>query len=278
MKAISEKKKKILSTLLSLKMVGRVLFSALILVVLVHEISCSSAEDGHLCAPSSCGDIHNISYPFRLQDQPQNCGHRNYTLSCESNYQTVLHLYDGKYYVRQINYENYTIRVVDSGIHHLSIPRYFLNGQNFSYPNDPYRTELIRESSGFFSHVPLSTGTVVFVMCENSVNSTFYLETSTCFSNNIGEYSSNSSKRYRYVKVGRTNAADVKDSCQIERMVQTSWHGNNISCSDVHNALVYGFELSWFQLNCGNCGSGNYCYLDDANRVRCEPPIKISRE
>jgi hypothetical protein len=116
-------------------MAGRVLFSAglsaLILVVLVHEISCSSAEDGHLCAPSSCGDIHNISYPFRLQDQPQNCGHQKYTLSCESNYQTVLHLYAGKYHVRQINYENYTIRVVDSGIHQLSIPRSFSKPQEF---------------------------------------------------------------------------------------------------------------------------------------------------
>jgi hypothetical protein len=36
---------------------------------------------------------------------------------------------------------------------------------------------------------------VVFVMCENPVNSPFYLRTSTCF-RNIGEYSS---KMYRYV-------------------------------------------------------------------------------
>ncbi|KAB9074141.1 hypothetical protein FH972_026947 [Carpinus fangiana] len=259
---------------------GRVLFSAglsaLILVVLVHEISCSSAEDGHLCAPSSCGDIHNISDPFRLQDQPQNCGHPNYTLSCEKN-QTVLHLYAGKYYVRQINYENYTIRVVDSGIHQLSIPRYFLNSYNFSYYEDPYQTRLPRTWRYYDHYSELSTGTVVFVMCENPVNSRFYLETSTCF-RNIGEYSSNSSKRYRYVKVGVTNASSVEDSCEIERMVQTSWPGNddpNISCSDVLNALVYGFELSWFQLNCGNCGSVHDCYLDDANRVRCEPRMSI---
>ncbi|XP_059445470.1 uncharacterized protein LOC132177235 [Corylus avellana] len=237
--------------------------SALIVIVLVYE-SCS-ADDGHRCAPSSCGDIHNISYPFRLQHQPQNCGLPNYTLSCDSNYQTVLDLYAGKYYVRQINYENYTIRVVDSGIHHLSIPLHFLNSKNFS-DGDPYTSY---ESYPRWRSSELSEGTVVFLMCENPVNSPFYLEASTCFSNN-GEYSSNSSKMYRYVKVGRTKAADVEDSCQIDRMVPTSWPGN-IACSDVHNALEYGFELSWLEFKCNqSCGSGQYCSLDDANGVHCE--------
>ncbi|XP_059445471.1 rust resistance kinase Lr10-like [Corylus avellana] len=255
-------------------MAGQVPFSAglsaLIVIVLVHE-SCSTAEDGHRCAPSSCGD-QNINYPFRLQDQPQNCGDGNYSLSCENN-QTVLHLYAGKYYVRQINYENYTIRVVDSGIHHLSIPLYFLNRNNFSYYKDPYQT-MVRKS-WYRDDRKLSKG-VVFLMCENPVNSRFYLETSTCFGNN-GECSSNSSKLYRYVKVGRTNAEDVEDDCQIERMVQTSWPGH-ISSSDVHNALVYGFELSWLRLMCvPSCGSGEDCYLDDANRVRCDSRDKIFR-
>ncbi|GLT57323.1 hypothetical protein SLA2020_303030 [Shorea laevis] len=119
-------------------MAGRMTLSlvltTLVVVVLVHQ-TCS-AEDGHLCAASSCGDIHNISYPFRLQHDPQNCGDRNYTLFCENN-RTVLNLFAGKYYVRQINYNNYTIRVVDSGIDQVFIPRYFLNRHNFSY-EDPY--------------------------------------------------------------------------------------------------------------------------------------------
>ncbi|XP_059445462.1 LEAF RUST 10 DISEASE-RESISTANCE LOCUS RECEPTOR-LIKE PROTEIN KINASE-like 1.2 [Corylus avellana] len=238
-------------------MAGRVAFSAglcaLIVIVLVHE-SCS-AEDGHLCAPSSCGDIHNISYPFRLQDHPQNCGHPNYTLSCEKN-QTVLHLFAGKYYVRQINYQNYTIRVVDSGIDEVSIPRHFLNRKNFS-DWVPYTT-----------NETLSKG-VVFVMCENPVNSPFYLKTSTCF-RNIGEYSS---KMYRYVKVGRTNAEDVEDSCQVDRMFLTSLprdDDRHVSCSDVRNELVYGFELSWRPNESARDGfvlGGDDCYINEANRL-----------
>jgi hypothetical protein len=244
-------------------MAGRMAFSAglsaLVVVVLVHQ-TCS-AKNTHQCAPSSCGDIHNISNPFRLQDDPKNCSDRRYTLSCENNHtDTVLYLDAGKYYVRQINYDNYTIQAVDSGIDQVSIPRYFLNGNNFSFG---YSYDLDR------------LGSVIFVMCENRVNSPLYLETSTCFSNNgsDSEYSSNSSKTYRYVKVGRTKPTDVEDSCQIEGMTLTSWPGNDdrhVSCSDVHNALVYGFELSWWKAMCKiSCRSGDYCYLDEANHVQC---------
>jgi hypothetical protein len=245
-------------------MAGRLAFSAglyalIVVELLVHQ-TCS-AEDGHQCAPSSCGNIHNISNPFRLQDDPKNCGDRRYTLSCENN-NTVLYLDAGKHYVRQINYDNYTIRVVNSGIDQVSIPRYFLNGNNFSFG---YSHDLDRLRS------------VVFMMCENRVNSRLYLETSTCFSINgsDSEYSSNSSKTYRYVKVGRTKPTDVEDSCQIEGMSLTSWPGNDdrhVSCSDVHNALEYGFELSWLQVMCErSCRPTDYCYLDEANHVQCDP-------
>jgi len=29
-------------------------------------------------APSSCGNIHNISYPFRLNTDPKGCGNKNF--------------------------------------------------------------------------------------------------------------------------------------------------------------------------------------------------------
>lgn len=132
--------------------------SALV-VVLVHQ-TCS-AKNTHQCAPSFCGDIHNISNPFRLEDDPQNCGLRMYNLSCENNHtDTVLYLDAGKYYVRQINYDNYTIRVVDSGINQVSIPRYFLNGNNFSF-GDSY----VPYEQGRSRYRELITRSVVFVMC-----------------------------------------------------------------------------------------------------------------
>ncbi|KAL4611989.1 hypothetical protein ACB092_08G165900 [Castanea dentata] len=109
--------------------------------------------------------------------------------------------------------------------------------------------------------------------CEKPVlNSLFYLDASTCNIDSGEDFK----KRYRYVKVGRrTNASDVEDSCKVEQMFLTSWPGNddpvNTSCTDVHNELLYGFELSWLQLICEPYSQSfyNYCYLDDANLLRC---------
>ena len=106
------------------------------------------------------------------------------------------------------------------------------------------------------------------------VNSPLYLDTSTC-NYNDNSSSISDSKRHRYVTVGTTKISEVEDSCQVEKMSLTSWPTNNddpnISCTDVHNELVYGFELSWLYGNCKSYCGGDYydCLLDDANNVQC---------
>ena len=240
--------------------------TALIVFVLIHE-TCS-IDDNHHCASSSCGNIRNISRPFRLKSDPQTCGDPRYELSCENDH-TVLYLYAGKYYVQEVDYNNSTIWVLDSGIqkdNYFSTPSYSLYPYNFSFP----RTALSYDLSNY------NTRIVVFMSCEKPVNTRFYLDTSTCKEN--GEYSSNSSishyKRYKYVTTGTISAMEVEDSCRLEQMVLTSRPRNdnpNISCTEVHNELVYGFELSWFSAICEiHCGRGHPCYLDDLNNVRCE--------
>ncbi|XP_030954726.1 LEAF RUST 10 DISEASE-RESISTANCE LOCUS RECEPTOR-LIKE PROTEIN KINASE-like 2.4 [Quercus lobata] len=248
--------------------------TALIAVILVQE-TCSDAADvnDHHCPPSSCGNIHNISYPFRLKSDPEICGDSRYELSCENNRSTVLYLFAGKYHVQEINYNKRTIRVVDSGIrkdNYFSFPSYSLNSYNFSQYRSA-RTNYLPKRTGK-TELPRS---MVLMSCEKPVNSLFYLDASTCNIDSGEDFK----KRYRYVKVGRTNARDVEDSCKVERMFLTSWPGNvdpvNTSCTDVHNELVYGFELSWLSVICESlCGTGHpltyeYCYLDDANLVHC---------
>jgi hypothetical protein len=238
----------------SLKMARRILLLVL-LVLLAHETW--SGKDGEQCAPSSCGNIQNISYPFALKGDPETCGDPRYRLSCENN-QTVLYLYAGKYNVREINYRNFLIQVSDSGIqendNHSFIPRYFLRYENFT-SGDPY-------------DVP-RTEPAVFVNCKKPASSRYglYVNISACFIN--------SSKRYGYVLDG-TSLNDVEDTCQVEQIsLMSMWfyaeEDNNISCSDVHNRLIYGFELSWpYQVYCGNCtGRDDRCRLDYANNVRC---------
>jgi len=238
----------------SLKMARRILLLVL-LVLLAHETW--SGKDGEHCAPSSCGNIQNISYPFALKGDPETCGDPRYRLSCENN-QTVLYLNAEKYNVREINYNSFTIRVSDSGIqendNHSFIPHYTLG--------DPYYVT--------------ETKLAVFVNCEKPAISSIcvlYVNISACFIN--------SSKRYRYILVGATYSdiiypEYVEDTCQVEQISLMSKgfyaeEDNNISCSDVHNRLIYGFELSWpYEVYCGNCtGRDDSCDLDDANNVRC---------
>ncbi|KAK4717955.1 hypothetical protein R3W88_016293 [Solanum pinnatisectum] len=66
------------------------------------------AEQRQQCVPSSCGHIHNISYPFRLKSDPKHCGHRAiFTIFPYDLYGSL------NYHVQAINYDNYTIRLVD---------------------------------------------------------------------------------------------------------------------------------------------------------------------
>lgn len=61
---------------------------------------------------TSCGEIANISYLFRLKGDEEVYGDLNYELACVNN-RTVLDLYSSQYHVSSIDYTNYTIRVVD---------------------------------------------------------------------------------------------------------------------------------------------------------------------
>ncbi|KAF3973876.1 hypothetical protein CMV_002742 [Castanea mollissima] len=262
--------------------------TVLIALVLVHPTCCATtAMVNHTCSASSCGNIHNISFPFRLNTDPENCGDPRYELSCENNHTVLLYLFGGKYFVQEISYNNYTIRIVDSGMHKdnyfsFSTPTYSLSLHKFSleYVDTPtYTTDLwkgtdLPNDTVLFNYPQLSRS-LALMSCEKPVNSPLYLDTSTCNYNDNSSSISDSKRRYRYVKVGRTKASEVEDSCQVEKMILTSWPINNddpnISCTDVHNELAYGFELSWLESNCGSyCGRFNYyCYLNDTNHLQC---------
>ncbi|KAB1200630.1 hypothetical protein CJ030_MR0G006770 [Morella rubra] len=254
---------------------------ALIVLVLVHE-TCSVGDTRH-CAPSSCGSLHNISYPFRVKGDPADCGDGRYSLSCENN-QTMLYLYAGRYYVQEINYTEYTIRIVDSGIqkdNYSSIPHYFLDKSNFS-SGDPYSLYLQVTPTG-------SSGLsfeVVFLKCKKPVNSSAYLDISTCFKS--GTVSSNSSssdsKRYRYVlfQIG-LKAGDVQDLCQGEQLSLASPLEAPIddpksnSCRYFHSMMLNGFLLSWQRALCASCSRRDECYLDGGSNFHCQPKNGMSK-
>ncbi|XP_019195143.1 PREDICTED: rust resistance kinase Lr10-like [Ipomoea nil] len=80
---------------------------------------------------------------------------------------------------------------------------------------------------------------------------------------------------YTYAKVGRLNASDLRISCRVELMTMTSLRiqEKNVSSSllEIHDALMYGFELFWFNAVCyDSCLFRHLCYLDDVkHEVKC---------
>ncbi|XP_062120192.1 rust resistance kinase Lr10-like [Humulus lupulus] len=192
------------------------------------------------CSHSSCGKIQNISYPFWLKSDPNKCGDQRFVLSCENNV-TILNLYSGKYSVEAINYINHTIRVVDPGLQKgncSSLPRYPLSRYNFR-SGDPY--ELVQWSQDWA--LQYMSKTVVFVSCEKTVKSHYYIDTASC---------STGSKRHSYVIVnGSLSVSDMDESCGVELTtlvsVQRNSNSNASSFMDIHNDMAFGFKLSWIR-------------------------------
>ena len=166
-------------------------FAALLLLLLV-PIPCKAKQNYHLCT-SSCGNIHNISYPFRLKDDPRSCGEREFELASENN-RTIFYLNSGKYRVKEINYEIFTIRVVEDfsslSLHlstygGLSSRRPFQWGVSNSYLN--------------------------FIDCETPMNSSYYMDMAPCSKNSSSAFSLSSNQTYSYVVVGSMKLSDLEN-------------------------------------------------------------------
>ncbi|KAG2709624.1 hypothetical protein I3760_05G248100 [Carya illinoinensis] len=127
-------------------------------------------------------------------------------------------------------------------------------GNQLHFPNNP--SCRLRET----------LNAVVLLNCEKRVDFRWYLNKSSCFGNRVYTSNSSSSKPeagFRYVIYNHTNPRDVEDLCQVEQIFWTSGPGlinlpndpSSISCADLHNLLLYGFEL-WYggYSDCGKCG------------------------
>ena len=217
-------------------MLRRLLFDgfAAIFLLLLRPTTCKAKLNHHLCH-SSCGNIPDMRYPFRLKDDRPRCGERKYELACENN-RTILQLNSGRYYVEEINYTRETIRVVDTGLKKddcSSLPLHSLTYANFSY-GDPYR-------------LSYETSDVNFVDCEAPINSSLYIDMAPCRRNSSPNSSLSSMQTYSYVVVKDMALSDLEDSCSVGLVVGFSTTGQKIdnSLPDIHNRLLYGTDLRW---------------------------------
>jgi len=238
-------------------------------------------EPKNYCPPSSCGKVSNISYPFRLKHDKKSCGDSRYELYCENNV-TTLHLYSAKYYVQSINYDNFTIRLVDPGIQQSnrssSRPLNWLSRSSFCETynhdshkcNDPYHAIFYRgPSSSAAAHSnDLLFEHIVYLNCTNQVtNNPKYVNTSSFVNSNF-----KSKGYYIYAMAGDLIAQDFEVGCRVKLVTLTSWLDSQtkqvISYDDIHKALVRGFKLSWFSCN-KVCRKPEMCL-----KYGCTPPCQ----
>ncbi|KAI3440986.1 GRAM domain-containing protein [Psidium guajava] len=239
----------------------------LLLLVLLHQ-SFSTAAENNQCT-TSCGEIENISYPFRLKGYPKVCGNPNYELACKNN-RAVLDFHPGKYYVRYIDYTNYTIRVVDAGLQ---------EGNCSSLPLRSYyqdHLDLYNNWEYEFYGRKLSK-TVSIVKCTKAVDSQFYVDASSCLDGvKFVNYSSTRRRAYAMVDA---NVSYVETACTIEFMAMIPWwvDGNDLlSYAQIHEQMVYGFELSWLPIaGKMHCKGHYYWDVSSKHQIHCGPKRNI---
>jgi len=250
----------------------------IIVVVLLrhhHHQTCdaiTNTSNQTYCPPSSCGKISNIKHPFRLKNDPTTCGNPRYELSCENNI-TTLTLFSGKYYVKSINYNNYTIRIVDPGIEEgdcSSFPRYYFYNYNFSgfynynsyhyHPYQIYQRRIVDttryeyaealtlavlkspQSLQMFQHV-------IYMNCSSPVmDDPVYADAASCMNK------SNSQGGHVYAIAGDLKVRNYHHNhCHVEVVTPISFFRYNYSSEDWHTPdgkfsyedksdRIYGYE------------------------------------
>ncbi|KAJ8554319.1 hypothetical protein K7X08_024997 [Anisodus acutangulus] len=213
------------------------------------------------CVPSSCGDIQEIRFPFRLRTDPEHCGKSGYELDCQNN-QTVLLYKSRKFYVQEINYKGFSIRLLDPSLKDQK--------ENCTVFPD-HRASYDAMTSRIFSW-HRADNDINYVNCRAPINSSRYIPTSFCRTNTTAPSSNISS----YLVIGEIlQDSDLARGCRVETVVWSAAPGisknKSSSLSSIHQALTYGFELDWrHDFLCRDCearGDAYNCILEDSSDV-----------
>lgn len=241
-----------------------------LLFLLLLHLSFSIALENNQCT-SSCGDIKNISSPFGLRGDPKFCGDPHYELVCLNN-RTILNLYSSKYYVRYIDYTNYTIRVTDVGMTEdncLPLSLRSLSCRDFN-EYDLYNCN----GSNLYKFYGRELYKSVSIMnCTKAVASQFYINASSCHDGI--EFSNFSSTRRRLYAMIDANASNVETACTIKllAMIPRWADSNNLrSYAQIHEQMIYGFELSWLPKAAKmQCKHHYWWDISGKYQIRCGP-------
>ncbi|XP_073006719.1 rust resistance kinase Lr10-like isoform X1 [Typha latifolia] len=202
---------------------------------------------------SSCGNIQNITYPFRFKSDPQDCGDPQYQLICERN-QTILQLNRKKYFVEDISYQNNTIRIVDPD----------LLADNCSYVPHDFITDYNLDGSQYDPYFALDHNSVVFVNCSAPVNESYYVASPPCKNG-----SSHMNAEYNYLLVGWFSVGDLHEDCNVVGEASIQYTGlTNPTYSTIRDILKDGVVLHFgdyafnSRSSCPMPFDSSHCFLE----------------
>ncbi|KAH7855565.1 hypothetical protein Vadar_026293 [Vaccinium darrowii] len=244
------------------------LFLLLLLLLLLFSVTWHGSRNQEFI--NSCGDIHNISFPFQLLGDPSNtCNDTYYTLICDENNRTLLNLFFGTYVVQSINYTDYSISLL---FNQLNQP---INQTNFgllcfSEGESPIALTVdfdpVNAAGGPYTLPALTL--VATLGCENPVHTPIYLNKTGYCQQNFGN------GNYSYVVAGdQLRARDIADSCSVEALYLSSSQlirerGSNMSLSDMNRELGSGVEVSWESVRaCETCRKRAFCFGSAVNVI-----------
>ncbi|XWS35006.1 hypothetical protein CRYUN_Cryun21dG0088100 [Craigia yunnanensis] len=219
--------------------VSTALFSLLIFL----SIAVIQARKTPKLCSSSCGDIKNISYPFRLKEDPAACGDPDYELSCENN-KTILNFLEGKYYVKRIFYDKRIIRVLDVNL---------ANG-DCSLPQISMGIDKVVSDGRYGEIVAYSEFHASFIRCSKKINDMVNREV-PCLNGNTS---------YVYVNFSDYVLHDHEfpSSCKVISTVLPVYSldkSNHASNETILKMLESGFDMGW-SVDCRDCiADGGYC-------------------
>ncbi|KAL3713886.1 hypothetical protein ACJRO7_036301 [Eucalyptus globulus] len=215
----------------------------LLVLILLQAMTSNAGPSDSRCVASSCGNIHNITKPFRLKSDPGGCGDPKKELVCEDD-RTVWYLNHGRFYVQSINYSARLIKLVDDGLQKddcSSLPHHSLVWDNLS---NLYGCVYYNYSRGFY----FNKDTFVIVNCSKPVSSPLYISAGPCIK---GSYSSNKLSNWNLYALIKPKVWDVEDFCTISRWTWASPDFNQINSSFknyelIHNIMADGFEVTFY--------------------------------
>ncbi|KAK8368435.1 hypothetical protein V6Z12_A01G040200 [Gossypium hirsutum] len=209
------------------------------------------------CGSTFCGNL-NISYPFRLKNQPPQCGWHDLELECENNNHTTLVLREGKFSVQNIFYENETIQVVDSSLDKDDCNSLPLSSVYFDYSDGYIFSPHYYTSSSFLdsisSHYYYNTyssynnkresqpSIMYIVNCTKRIRSSQYIDASRCTTKS----NTSSPPTSFFYFLDENTVLNLNQACTVEAVVPIMVKKiSGMSTLTIYNKLSEGFYLSW---------------------------------